>query len=266
MTLCDASVWCSNYVNYWLTKQPEVKEETLTDWFLFTLSEQSPVVKYKQFTRIQEGRETAADWEWWFILSDTRSFACRIQAKKLHKKDNYPGLAYVSRDKLQIERLIGNAEANDFASFYVFYHNDRLASTSLWPDMAGGIHMCEASLLLESFILKPRRPLLSSDVLNIAKPLPYYVCMAGFLMKHAEGEEAMRNIFSEHKSGRQELFSSREVPPKGFRETPSYIRSLLTMESVPESWFDEFPEQFRDTKALFITDLRPNSNDNASED
>ncbi len=80
-TICKSFNDCSADIKKWLTKQPEVKEESLTDRFLYNLSEKIPTIKYEQYTKTEEGRKTGADWEWWFIFSDKKSFAARIQEK-----------------------------------------------------------------------------------------------------------------------------------------------------------------------------------------
>ncbi len=256
--LCTASLICSEHINYWLKRQPEAKEESLTDWLLFALSEYTDRVIYKQFNRIQEGRETAADWEWWFILSDTTSFACRIQAKKLSNKDNYPGLAYVSGDKLQIERLIENAEQNNFAAFYVLYSDDDGNNKPFPPDIATGIYMCEASIIFNSFIAHRKKPLLPPDILTISNPLPWYLCIDN---KYEEkgGENFVQTIFfgpPADNNTRHKILDSNGLR-KGFKKTPRSIQALLKEEGSGEDWSSEFSDEFKDVKAVLITDFRP---------
>ena len=54
--LCAILNDAAAYVHYWLEKQPAVKEESLTDWLLFEISERSNLVKYRAYTRHQEGQ------------------------------------------------------------------------------------------------------------------------------------------------------------------------------------------------------------------
>ena len=72
----------SLYVRKWLVRQPSVKEESITDWLLFDISENIKSVYYQAFTRHEEARKTGADWEWWFVFRDF-AMKLRIQAKKL---------------------------------------------------------------------------------------------------------------------------------------------------------------------------------------
>ena len=60
MVFHDASEYCYN----WLKKQPFVKEESLTDWILYNVSEHNSNVYYKAFTRNEESKN-GVDWEWW---------------------------------------------------------------------------------------------------------------------------------------------------------------------------------------------------------
>lgn len=88
----------------------------MTDRFLFDISEKLPIVKYKQFTRMEEERKTGADWEWWFLFPNDKAFCARVQAKKLKTdKDNYAGIDYTTNGMLQIERLIEDSNKEDYA-------------------------------------------------------------------------------------------------------------------------------------------------------
>jgi hypothetical protein len=58
-------------------------EETLTDINLIELKRTLPPLIYtEKFTRYREGRDTAADWEWWIGDRDTW-LGLRVQAKRL---------------------------------------------------------------------------------------------------------------------------------------------------------------------------------------
>lgn len=83
-TDCERVRHCSLYVRHWIEKQPEVKEESLTDWLLFELSRRIPRIRYKSFSRHEESRVTGADWHWWFVF-DRFSFQIRVQAKRLKR-------------------------------------------------------------------------------------------------------------------------------------------------------------------------------------
>jgi hypothetical protein len=93
------------------------------------------------------------------VFSDKESFALRVQAKKLKpNKDNYSGIAYVSGDKLQIERLLDDSAKDGFASFYAFYstENSKTAKCS-GINSASGVFISEANNLRSEFILKGKK-------------------------------------------------------------------------------------------------------------
>lgn len=108
--ICKHISAASAYVGNWIKVQPSVGEESLTDWFLFKLSEDVPDIKYRKFTRHYEGKVTGADWEWWFI-DNYHALCLRIQAKKLKTgKDNYSEIARTNQYGMQIEKLIEDAK------------------------------------------------------------------------------------------------------------------------------------------------------------
>lgn len=110
----------SEYCYNWLNSQPHVKEESLTDWLLFYISNATPRVIYKAFTRNEESYN-GSDWEWW-ILTQSYAYRLLIQAKKLnHKGDNYPLITYSNKNGMQIDLLIQEAKLRNALPLYAFY-------------------------------------------------------------------------------------------------------------------------------------------------
>lgn len=107
----------------WLDAQPNVKEETLTDWILYQASLNSQKIFYKAFKRNEEALN-GADWEWW-ILTDScyQSYAYRllIQAKKLNHCDNYSAITYGNRNGMQIDLLLNSALERQAYPLYAYY-------------------------------------------------------------------------------------------------------------------------------------------------
>lgn len=66
---------CSAEIKNWLIRQPDVKVESLTSWLLPNLALKSNAIKYKQLPYSAAGQSRVADWEWWFVFSNTSSFA-----------------------------------------------------------------------------------------------------------------------------------------------------------------------------------------------
>ncbi len=261
-TICKSFTECSADIKKWLAKQPEVKEESLTDWFLYDLSEKVPTIKYKQFTRIEEGRKTGADWEWWFIFSDKESFAARIQAKKLKPTvDNYPGIAYTSNGLLQIERLLGDSAKDGFASFYSFYSTENGGSTMCGGRLNGeGVYLGEANSLRDEFILKGKKPLTPQDILRFTNPIScLFCCPMIFEMSSniAEGfRQHVKKYFPRLNGNGGENNNREEL---GFRETPRYILELAAGD-IPDWWENEYRFYLARTNAIVTIDLRDKQN------
>ena len=253
--LCEALSECSFEIKRWLTKQPEVKEETLTDWFLYNLSEKIPAIKYKQFTRSEEGRKTGADWEWWFVFSKSKSLAIRVQAKKIKLSvDNYPGIAYTKNGKLQIERLLDDSVKDGFASFYAIY------SAEIGPSMCGlknggGMFFAEANKIRNEFILKPRRMLKPVDILQFANPISCLFCCP--FTNQRDIEDGFRR-YMQHYFPTFSVSSNAQQDNNnlGFRATPNYILQLLNSETLQEQWEAEYQTYIEKSNAIVVVDLR----------
>ena len=106
----------------WLNKQPNVKEESLTDWLLYQSEMRSNKVFYKSFTRNEESH-IGADWEWWILTEDRyglSAYRLLVQAKKLKKKeDNYKAITYGNK---AVCKLICYYHLHSSARHYHFMH------------------------------------------------------------------------------------------------------------------------------------------------
>ncbi|MFN4256548.1 MAG: DUF6615 family protein [Saprospiraceae bacterium] len=250
---------CSSQIREWLSEQPEVKEESLTDWYLYNLSKNIPIIKYKQFTRFEEGRKTGADWEWWFVFSDRESFAARIQAKKLKiKGDNYPALAYTSSDRLQMERLLDDGAKDGFASFYAFYSvGEKRDTMCVKKNLENeGVFLSEANKLRNEFLLKPRKQIDTTDILKLSNPVSCLFCCP-----QTYNSLSIKEGFRQYVSRYYPDFSidwrgKNNNNQLGFKETPQYIRELIGEEPLPQYWIQERREFFRRTNAVVVVDLR----------
>jgi hypothetical protein len=105
----------------WQLGQPNVGEESLTDWVLFQLSQTLSGFYYHKFTRSQEAKETGADWDW-CILTKGPVISMRVQAKRVYPfQDLYASLAHANRHGLQSELLLSSARADNLRAIYAFY-------------------------------------------------------------------------------------------------------------------------------------------------
>lgn len=255
--LCEIFEDSSSYVKNWLEEQPELKEESMTDWFLYNLSKQAPTIRYKQFTRTEEGRKTGADWEWWFVFSESESFALRVQAKKLKSnKDNYSGIAYVSGDKLQIERLLDDSAKDGFASFYAFYSTeDSKPAKCGGMNSSGGIFISEANNLRSEFILKGKKKIEPQDIIKYSNSISCLFCCPMVFESSNVGEGFRHHIKSYFPTISDNL-SNNNITQDGFRETPQYILSLINEPNIPEWWEQEMRSSIERINAIVVVDLR----------
>ena len=108
----------SVYIRNWIDKQSNVKEESLTDWLLFEVSNKIKRITYKAFSRNEEAKITGADWEWWFLFK-SNSYKFRVQAKKIKTNgDNYSSIAFSNKYGFQINKLISDSIDNNSILIY----------------------------------------------------------------------------------------------------------------------------------------------------
>ena len=223
--ICDEFKKTSKKVRNWIDAQPEVKEESITDWMLYRLSEKLPMFKYKQFTRKEENAITGADWEWW-ILTPNGSFGARIQAKRLRgHSNNLKALTYTRGPKSQLDTLLDNARDVGLPAFYAFYSGNRHVSkcSQLYSD--GGIHLVAAKTI-ESEIDMPASyvKISDSDIIGWGVPLSCLFCCPMNNYKGVGLLEQLRRFlyvyFPVFGEGNDNI---------GFkREPPDYITSLVS--------------------------------------
>ena len=107
----------SKYIYDWMKRQQHVKEESLTDWLLYNISQQCNFIYYQAFSRHEESKN-GSDWEWWILTSDNsekrefNAYRFLVQAKKLlpNNNDNFPLISYGNKNGLQIDLLINFAK------------------------------------------------------------------------------------------------------------------------------------------------------------
>ncbi|MBW4597800.1 MAG: hypothetical protein KME46_34075 [Brasilonema angustatum HA4187-MV1] len=249
----------AGYIRSWLTKQPGVKEESITDWLLFDVSNQLPNVFYHAFTRHQEGRETGADWEWWFLFPQTY-VRFRVQAKKVSStKDNYQEIARTNNHGLQIEKLLEDSEKPDVNAIplYVLYSSvsDNVRCNNHQIVQNDGVFIAGAQQIYDFFIAGPRRKVTSAKLLKLSSPFSCFACCPlitayGGLQRYLE------------------YYFQPEVMPvsqksnafRGLHEQlPAYLSSFLEYDApvdLPEWWENEFKYQLEDFNALLVYDFR----------
>lgn len=175
----------SNRIYEWIQKQHNVKEESLTDWLLYFISEHCPNVYYQEFTRHEEANN-GADWEWWILTSrsgkEYNAYRFLVQAKKLKSngRDNYSLLSYGNRNGYQIDLLMETAEYKNAFPLYMYYSValvDTRKQIEEFPyighdvicwceNCRNGCYLSPASKVYEQLYSLPRHKLIDTDILN----------------------------------------------------------------------------------------------------
>lgn len=253
--LKDASV----KIRYWIVKQPNVKEESLTDWLLFNISENIPKIHYRTFSRMDEARRTGADWEWWFIF-DNYSYRMRVQAKKIKiDNDNYSSLAYTNKYGLQIDKLLKDARLNNFIPFYAFF-TPKVEDTNCGRNIKDeGVYFCGGQQIYNDFIVDGKKSVGYNDILKNSIPLSCFLCCPLCFEKDLNGNfenfllHYFKLEFESDKNSDDELLGR-------FAEVPDYIHQLMKLsnEPLPDWWELQQGHNFNDVNSVIIFDNRNN--------
>lgn len=250
-SLCNVLNQAASYVHTWLNKQPSAKEESLTDWMLFDISEKSSKVLYRLFSRHVEARTTGADWEWWFV-SNNQSLRLRVQAKKAQgSKDLYSEIARTNKYGLQIDKLLLDAKKQNAIPLYAFFSSENGPTLCGGQASTEGVYLASATRVYSDFIAVAQSKVVAKDVLAISKPLSCIACCPlcchGQLpleyFKHYFPEEFMQ---SEHMNETVGIHN----------QIPRYVQALLSHDLIGSEDIEESFEIPTDFKALLVVDLR----------
>jgi len=253
---CQVFSDAASYVGRWLTLQPAVKEESLTDWLLFEISSKLPNVHYLAFSRHVEARKTGADWEWWFVFRNG-SYRYRIQAKKANPAgDNYPGIAYTNQHGLQIDKLIGDAKTANAIPAYVVFSATKTPSSSKCGGMvnATGAFSIGAQEAYAQFIASGKTKIDESRLLSHSIPMQCFACCP-YMARADQMDDFIKRYFRSEATALSESNSDRRY---GFHsEMPEYANALLEHRDGTSAWIErEFDRQLPDINALLIYDMR----------
>jgi hypothetical protein len=98
-------------------------EETITETNLLEIRRRHPhKVTLLTFTKLQESKNTGADWEW-HLIGKAFTLKMRVQAKRIYKAGGIGNLQQMGKGaaKPQIDLLIEDAKANNLFPAYCFY-------------------------------------------------------------------------------------------------------------------------------------------------
>jgi hypothetical protein len=251
LLLKDSSV----FIRKWIDKQPNVKEESLTDWLLYDISDKIRRITYKSFTRNEEAKLTGADWEWWFLFEKC-SYKFRVQAKKIKTSaDNYSSIAYTNKYGLQIENLIKDSTDNNFIPIYAFYTNKIERVKCGRHILNEGVYICGAKGINNKFLKVGRQMVNYNKILEDSIPLSCMLCCPLTI----KGEWGIGFIDFLKQYFKSEIdFSKSEKILGQYEGTPDYISQLVktSNEEVPDWWEKEHVKYLRDINGILIFDNR----------
>ncbi|KFF02052.1 DUF6615 family protein [Chryseobacterium luteum] len=243
--ICHAFSACSREILHWQNKQPNVNEESISDWMLFKLNDHNPRIKSVQFTRFEEARFTGADYELW-VIGDRYSRKFRIQAKRLRKdNDHYSSIGYSNNHNMQIEKLISDADNVNAIPLYAFYNNENLPSRCpLYSNE--GTYVASAKEIFENVISPAKSCTSTEKLISLSVPLKCLFCC--YLQNEIDSDTFLKRYFN-MKDGKEGKINVRELP--------AYVTELLTSSNeIPPWYYKEFERNFTEFTRLIIVDSR----------
>lgn len=266
----------SEECHLWLQKQPNVKEESLTDWILYTISERTDKFYYRAFTRNEEATN-GADWEWWVLVDNYQGFCAYrflVQAKKLKKdQDNYPLIAYGNRNGLQIDLLIDSAKHRDAMPIYIYYsvavpeimqqinNFDFIdKGTVTWcENCINGAYMSMAQSVKKKIFDSPRKKITEVDLLN--NSLGLSMCDLLFHSKYSP-KQVMDSLNQYYAN--KNIEDNTSVSPNGVygimhfeNSIPNYLNTLINQNKALPDWYEsEYKYHLGDIAGVAVVDLR----------
>jgi hypothetical protein len=263
----------------WIQQQPNVKEESITDWLLFELSRNCRQLRYYAFTRHEEMRNDA-DWEWW-VLTSRYAYRFRVQAKKLKPKaDNYSSICYSNVNGLQIDLLLENAERDDAFPLYIFYSAVEQDATSFlehypvpklmemidWcKSCASGAYSAPASLVYDEVLAKPKQIISANSLVDNSiklSTLDLVLQQPNGQTINSEVEKLLNSLSKHHKSKGVFRYEYEKGNNQYLSGTiPHWLAYILRegqqSDMKMSDWFEgEFRHQLPDVSGVVVLDLR----------
>ena len=261
----------SEYCYNWLNSQPHVKEESLTDWLLFNISNATSRVIYKAFTRNEESYN-GSDWEWW-ILTQSYAYRLLIQAKKLnHHSDNYPLISYSNKNGMQIDLLIQEAKTRNALPLYAFYSccqpdiNEQCRNINYVPKSVlewcskciNGCFLTSAVALHKETFSNPRHNILEQKLIDSSFGLSILDIIWGI---SDDSDNLLTSLNSHYKDNfDKDNFHNISGIRHNYTNLPSYVKVLIEQNKQEDlSWLElEFKRDVENLSGVAIIDNRHN--------
>ncbi len=235
-----------------MAAQSEVKEESITDSYLYRLSRAAPTIRYLSFSRWEEARRTGADWEWWLLLRHG-ALRFRVQAKKLRGGRNTRAeIVRQNKHGGQMSMLIAAARRDRAIPIYVFF-----SSPCIYPLLcgatAGGQGAFVATAIAVKALVTGKSVVRDSDVLLRSRPVACIACclLAG----------SAQDVRSQVARWLGEFAPNQDENPRsaeGWHEVPpSYVDEILQSSNEADSAIPSHYEGLPpDVQAVLVVDLK----------
>lgn len=278
---------CSSEILKWMKMQPYVKEESLTDWILFYLSEKFDWLKYYAFNRHEESL-IGADWEWW-VLTNEHAYKFRVQAKKLKvHDDNWSLINYGNRNGTQIDLLLNFSKYNGAFPLYVLYSiskPDILEQKKIFKniivhkmidwckDCPNGCFISPAFLIYDKVFSKAKRRILSDWLVNLSVPMSIFdfgleldkPLSSGMLSEKVDDWLSKLNSFYQisMREKKEGFFNSNNY--YGFRynytnnngnKIPDYLQYAMNLDKEAMRYMSEYRNALNEVDGISIIDFR----------
>lgn len=270
---------CSRYIYDWISRQNHVKEESLTDWLLYEISQRCNFIYYQAFSRHEESHN-GSDWEWWILTKDNsgvhtfNAYRFLVQAKKLlpHGNDNYPLIGYSNKNGTQVDLLLNSASSKNALPLYMYYSignsdiTEQIKNIAYIPESVlrwctsctNGCYLSLAHVVYDLLYNVPRKKILDSKLLNNSFKLSILDWVNGM-----SGNDIDRilndfnNILLNKKIINSSLYLNNKI--RGMKHDdssiPKYLKVFIQNMHDNLSWFEN-QMNITDISGLSVIDLR----------
>ncbi len=267
MIFHEASKYCYD----WIKTQPFVKEESLTDWMLYYISNHNRNVYYKAFTRNEEVLN-GSDWEWWILTdeySTTKAYRLLIQAKKLkpNSTDNYPLVTYSNKNGFQMDLLIAEARIRNALPLYAYYSccspdiDEQCKNIEYVSDVilkwckncVNGCFLTSAFALQKNVFNNPRRKIVDQELIDASFGLSLF----DYMWVESERTSCLLRELNNHFKDSNNDRNKWSGILHNYADLPAYVKTFIERREEDLSWLDdEFCYEIGNLSGIVIVDNR----------
>lgn len=270
---------CSEYIYTWISRQNHVKEESLTDWLLYEITQRCDFIYYQAFSRHEEARN-GCDWEWWVLTNGNQgkhrfnAYRFLVQAKKLlhNGNDNYPLISYGNKYGTQVDLLMNSARNRNALPIYMYYSigkSDVAEQIKNVPYISSKSFMCcetctngcfisLANVVYDLLYKAPRRKVLDSQLLNSSFKMSILDLFFGVKSKEIDEKFELFNnrllINNIVSGGRYSNLNINGIQHNE-KSIPEYLKVFIQNKGENMNWLEK-EMRITDISGLGVVDLR----------